>query len=360
MMQTHASTADCFPSTRSVRQLTDASGTITYAQTYDPYGVTTSTAGPSQTDYGYTGEFTADDMVYLRARQYTPGMGRFLTRDTWGGDANSPLSLNRWNYGDGNPINRTDPTGHVPSCGFTGYFSNASANYVDKYVNLAKTDWMNTYTAAGVAVQCWAQSYDIKQRFEKNNYSGLGPAKITNMEIYTPYGVAVDGADSYGLLCYIVYKRLSLFKYAPCTVCESKKYMNDMYGSGNYKQEEYHDQTEMKWAVEYMRRRIKLSVDACIKKGCTDTDIYIAASMAQMGTSFTKLNVEEIEELPIERRTDGVNINWNAYFDLPNNFVDTGKQLSRFTSVTFLLMGKGWTVPNINWKKVTELSNIRD
>jgi hypothetical protein len=31
MMQTHASTADCFPSTHPVRQLTDASGAITYA-----------------------------------------------------------------------------------------------------------------------------------------------------------------------------------------------------------------------------------------------------------------------------------------------------------------------------------------
>jgi RHS repeat-associated protein len=72
---------------------------------------TTSTAGPSQTDYGYTGEFTADNMVYLRARQYAPDMGRFLTRDTWMGDYNKPLSLNRWMYVEENPINNTDPTG---------------------------------------------------------------------------------------------------------------------------------------------------------------------------------------------------------------------------------------------------------
>jgi RHS repeat-associated protein len=78
---------------------------------------TTSTAGPSQTDYGYTGEFTANDMVYLRARQYAPGMGRFLTRDTWGGDANSPMSFNRWGYVEGNPVNYTDPSG---LCGLPG------------------------------------------------------------------------------------------------------------------------------------------------------------------------------------------------------------------------------------------------
>ena len=42
----------------SVRQLTDASGTITYARAYDPYGVVTTTGGASQSAYGYTGEYS--------------------------------------------------------------------------------------------------------------------------------------------------------------------------------------------------------------------------------------------------------------------------------------------------------------
>jgi hypothetical protein len=50
-------------------------------------------------------------MVYLRARYYAPGMGRFLTRDTWEADTNSPMSFNRWLYVEGNPVNRADPTG---------------------------------------------------------------------------------------------------------------------------------------------------------------------------------------------------------------------------------------------------------
>lgn len=44
-------------------------------------------------------------------------MGRFLTRDTWAGNYNRPLSLNRWNYTEGNPVNYTDPSGR---CIFTG------------------------------------------------------------------------------------------------------------------------------------------------------------------------------------------------------------------------------------------------
>lgn len=51
----------------------------------------------------------------MRARYYTPGMGRFLTKDTWDGDYSSPLTLNKWNYVNGNPINYVDPSGHI-SC----------------------------------------------------------------------------------------------------------------------------------------------------------------------------------------------------------------------------------------------------
>jgi len=39
-------------------------------------------------------------------------MGRFLTRDTWSGDVNSPISLNQWTYAQDNPILYTDPSGY--------------------------------------------------------------------------------------------------------------------------------------------------------------------------------------------------------------------------------------------------------
>jgi RHS repeat-associated protein len=100
----------------SVRQLTNSSGAITYASAYDPYGVTTQTHGAAQTTYGFTGEYTSNDLVYLRARMYAPGMGRFLTRDTWDGNVNQPMSFNRWNYVYANPTNLTDPSGLCPTC----------------------------------------------------------------------------------------------------------------------------------------------------------------------------------------------------------------------------------------------------
>ena len=94
--------------------MTDPSGDVTLARAYDPYGVTRDTAHVgSDTSYGFTGEFTENTgMIYLRARYYAPEMGRFMSRDTWGGDNNHPLSYNKWNYTESNPINHTDPSGY--------------------------------------------------------------------------------------------------------------------------------------------------------------------------------------------------------------------------------------------------------
>jgi RHS repeat-associated protein len=102
--------------TNTQRQLTDALGEVTYARGYDPYGVVTYTIGASQTEFGFTGEQYGDStqLLFLGARYYNPADGRFQSRDTWSGDVNRPLSLNRWMYVEGNPVNFIDPSGHIP------------------------------------------------------------------------------------------------------------------------------------------------------------------------------------------------------------------------------------------------------
>jgi len=64
----------------------------------------------SKTPFGYSNEYSGDStqLLYLRSSMYAPGMGRFLTRDTWHGDTNTPMSFNHWMYTEGNPINYTD------------------------------------------------------------------------------------------------------------------------------------------------------------------------------------------------------------------------------------------------------------
>ncbi len=102
----------------SVRQLTDAQGAVTLAKSYQPYGETLTSAGNGTSPFAFTGEqVDVSGLTYLRARYYSSGDGRFLTRDTWMGEYNRPLSLNRWGYVEGNPVNYTDPSG---LCGLPG------------------------------------------------------------------------------------------------------------------------------------------------------------------------------------------------------------------------------------------------
>jgi RHS repeat-associated protein len=117
----------------SVRQLVNAGGVVTYSRAYDPYGVAASTGGSSQTSYGYTGEFTSNELVYLRARMYAPSMGRFLTRDTWEGDTDQPITYNKWMYANANPVIYNDPSGQ--SSRYVMYDRWASVAYARKYAD---------------------------------------------------------------------------------------------------------------------------------------------------------------------------------------------------------------------------------
>ncbi|MBX3036349.1 MAG: RHS repeat-associated core domain-containing protein [Anaerolineales bacterium] len=88
---------------------------ITLVNTYEPYGTTLSSTGDSETPYGFTSEITdATGDIYLRARYYNPNDGRFLSKDTYEGDSQNPITFNKWQYTYSNPINLTDPSGKDP------------------------------------------------------------------------------------------------------------------------------------------------------------------------------------------------------------------------------------------------------
>jgi RHS repeat-associated protein len=62
----------------------------------------------------YTGEQIDPDlgMYYLRARYYQPGIGRFWNMDSFEGRQEEPLSLHKYLYCHGNPVNVVDPSGY--------------------------------------------------------------------------------------------------------------------------------------------------------------------------------------------------------------------------------------------------------
>jgi RHS repeat-associated protein len=98
----------------SVRQLTDATGAVTLARNFEPYGKVLNGTGSGSTTFAFTGEQldAATGFTFLRARFYNSGYGRFFQRDTFAGDPTAPLSLNRYLYAHANPLTYTDPSGH--------------------------------------------------------------------------------------------------------------------------------------------------------------------------------------------------------------------------------------------------------
>lgn len=83
---------------------------------YDAYGVTTTNYGNQLNNpYRYNAEYTDSSTgnQYLRARYYDASSGRFLTKDTYLGETNDPLSRNLYAYTRNNPVNLVDPSGHL-------------------------------------------------------------------------------------------------------------------------------------------------------------------------------------------------------------------------------------------------------
>lgn len=99
----------------SVRKLINEYGGVPAQYSYDAYGILLESSGPSSedNDFRYSGEqFDPHlDQYYLRARYYNQTVGRFSSMDTWAGSLSNPLSLNKYNYTESNPVMGRDPSG---------------------------------------------------------------------------------------------------------------------------------------------------------------------------------------------------------------------------------------------------------
>jgi RHS repeat-associated protein len=97
----------------SVRQLANAAGAVTDTYEYDAFGVTLSHTGTMPNNYMYRGEQYDPDLglYYLRARYYDSLTGRFLSRDPNRGYISIPVTLHKYLYASGNPVNRVDRSG---------------------------------------------------------------------------------------------------------------------------------------------------------------------------------------------------------------------------------------------------------
>ena len=165
------------------------------AARYFPFGDWRSEPAQTITSLGYTGhrhnnQAATNDLglIYMNARYYLPGLGRFASPDTLVPDPTNPQAFNRYTYVLNNPLAFTDPSGHC-----TEAYSGAS-----RADNLSGTD-------SG----CW----EIYYRWLDKGYTGLDPSWEYRRddiwlieELYLQHGVyfrqswnyhwAIDGRNS--------------------------------------------------------------------------------------------------------------------------------------------------------------------
>ena len=98
-----------------VVQLLDENGKVIRDYEYDSFGNEVKPDSRDENPFRYSGEYydKETDTIYLRARYYQPALGRFLTRDTYTGEEDDPLSLHLYTYCGNDGVNRVDPSGNI-------------------------------------------------------------------------------------------------------------------------------------------------------------------------------------------------------------------------------------------------------
>jgi RHS repeat-associated protein len=97
----------------STRLLSNPAGAITDSYDYDAFGRSIRRTGTSVNSVLFNGQRldAATGLYHLRARYYSPNLGRFTTVDPVRGDIVDPLSLHPYTYAHNDPVNRSDPSG---------------------------------------------------------------------------------------------------------------------------------------------------------------------------------------------------------------------------------------------------------
>ncbi|MFA6305523.1 MAG: RHS repeat-associated core domain-containing protein [Candidatus Gracilibacteria bacterium] len=130
---------------------TDETGAVIEMTDYYPFGevridqTTTAYKNP----YKFTGKEldTSSGLYYYGARYYNPTIGRFVSRDPWGGKLDDPQSLNKYSYVRNNPLKYVDPTGEMF---FLSPTSLLDGNVFDEGCVLEPPDTSSDYSSSGV------------------------------------------------------------------------------------------------------------------------------------------------------------------------------------------------------------------
>jgi RHS repeat-associated protein len=161
----------------SVVAITGPSGAVVAEYQYDAFGAVTSVTGSDpiaeRNPLRYRAYYhdAATGLYYLPARSYDPATARFLSPDPAPPSAGDPLSLNRYTYCAGDPVNSSDPTGAVTDVEWGAweyYYNHDPATTGDRTAAAARTSQthagVNTRRAEAAAREAQARAAARRER----------------------------------------------------------------------------------------------------------------------------------------------------------------------------------------------------
>jgi RHS repeat-associated protein len=315
---------------------TNATGTVVSELRYKAWGEVRSALGDMPTQYQFNGQYSYESsfgLYFYNARWVDVSLGRFTQADTvvTGG----VQGLDRYAYVNNRPCNNTDPTGHRPVGDEDMQRKPSCARQPSKDAKkdldtlpISTSSHMDTYTSANIALQKGPAPYQWLSQLLKGKYASEGPAKITDAEMETTYGEAInEGKNNYGL---------GLRTPGAKTP----------------------DQNDMTVAFTAMSTRIQVRPDMCQRTrfACTPTDIFLVAAVGGdngMGPGDLRDLGNGAQNYGRPDLTTGI-FAWDAYLDKHENQSHVLSVIQQFVDNVAYLQEQGAAVPDVNWTYICD------
>jgi hypothetical protein len=190
---------------------------------------------------------------------------------------------------------------------------------------VSEDNYMATYAIASIGVQ----NPVMNRIFTVGKYSGKGPAKITDAEMETTYGVNITDADG----------------------------GDRGTGLGLRTEDNPANQYDLTVAFTAMAARIQVRLDKCqvTKYPCTTTDIFLIAAFG--GDAAIAPDVVRDLGNGVYGKPDpdtGI-LPWKNFLKIAENREHDLKVLQQFVNNVWYLQEKGAAVPNVNWTYICSL-----
>ena len=155
-----------------VTSLINAEGDIAATYDYDAFGNVLAETGDANNSIKFAGyqHDIESGLYYLNARYYDSTTARFITEDTYRGQADDPLSLNLYTYCANNPIIYWDPSGHEYITRYNGSFRETvwQDEYYERYDGSEKRQYIVTEEYNGPLDSYNSRS--IEKSLSENSY----------------------------------------------------------------------------------------------------------------------------------------------------------------------------------------------